>query len=46
VRLPRPEVDSQSAELRGTRGLWRAGVDFGAPGDLEIDEAGSNDGRF
>ena len=32
------EVDSNGAELRGARRLWRAGEDLGAPGDLEIDE--------
>ncbi len=30
------EVDSQSTELRGARGLRRASVNFGAPRDLEI----------
>ena len=43
MRLPCAEVDSHGAELRGARRLWRASVDVAAPGDLEIDEPGSDD---
>lgn len=32
------EVDSERAELRGARGLRRASINLGAPGDLEIHE--------
>lgn len=38
ARLSCAEIDSNGAELRGARRLWRAGEDLGAPGDLEIDE--------
>jgi hypothetical protein len=44
ARLPCAEIDSQRAELRGARGLWRASVDVAAPGDLEIHEPGRDDG--
>lgn len=43
ARLSCSEVDSQGAELRGARRLWRASVDVSTPGDLEIDEPGRGD---
>ena len=43
ARLSCAEIDSNGGELRGTRRLWRAGEDLGAPGDLEIHEPGRND---
>jgi hypothetical protein len=43
ARLSCSEVDSQGAELRGARRLWRARVDVSTPGDLEIGEPGRGD---
>lgn len=45
ARLSCSEVDSQGAELRGARRLWRAGINVSTPGDLEIDEPGRGDRR-
>jgi hypothetical protein len=39
TRFSCAEVDSQSTELRGARGLGRASINFGAPRDLKIHEA-------
>ena len=43
ARLSCSEIDSQGAELRGARRLWRASVDVSTPGDLEIDKSGRSD---
>ncbi len=42
TRLSCSEVDSQCAELRCARRLWRAGVYVSTPGDLEVDESGGD----
>jgi len=44
-RLPRPEIDSERAELRSARRLWSVRVHVNAIRDLESDKAGGDDRR-
>ena len=45
-RLPRPEVDTDRAELGGVRCLRGAAEHIGTPGDLEAHESRGDDRRL